>query len=235
MANGYIAVIDSGIGGLTVLKSLVKEFPNENFIYYGDNKNAPYGNYSAFTVRRLTLKILTELFCYDIKFVVIACNTISLCAADLVRGVYKTFCVYPPAELLETKKEYTALLATLSTCDHYKHYKYIRPFPLKYLAGDIERNIFCLDHIDITSHIKKIPKKYKNVILGCTHYGFVENDISIHLKPPKTLNGTKGLIAAIKKDRKISINSKNISKNQVIFIGENSKYNFEVWKKVVIN
>ena len=82
--NLPIAVFDSGIGGVSVLKELVSTLPNENFIYYGDTANAPYGVKSAEQVRELTFSVYEKLKVEGIKAFVIACNTAtSVAVADL--------------------------------------------------------------------------------------------------------------------------------------------------------
>ena len=70
-----VGVFDSGLGGMSVLRELVNLMPNEDFIYFGDSANAPYGTKSADTVRALTLKNFEYLYSLGIKAFVIACNT----------------------------------------------------------------------------------------------------------------------------------------------------------------
>lgn len=75
--NGPIGVFDSGIGGLTVLRALLGELPNESFIYFGDTARVPYGNKSPETVLRFSRENVTFLMDEGVKFVVVACNTAS--------------------------------------------------------------------------------------------------------------------------------------------------------------
>ena len=75
--NLPIGVFDSGIGGLNVLNRLAKKFKSENFIYLGDNKNAPYGNKTLNEIKELTVSSIDKLLSYNVKAVVIACNTVS--------------------------------------------------------------------------------------------------------------------------------------------------------------
>jgi glutamate racemase len=85
----YIAVFDSGVGGISVLRQLRKLMPGENYIYYGDSANAPYGSRTTEEVRTLTLaaakKLTTE---YPVKALVIACNTATAAAVKQVREAY---------------------------------------------------------------------------------------------------------------------------------------------------
>ena len=77
-----IAVIDSGVGGISVLRELIGIMPNENYIYFGDSKNAPYGSKTRHEVLSLTRKNLAFLKKKGIKALVIACNTATSAAAS---------------------------------------------------------------------------------------------------------------------------------------------------------
>ena len=83
-----IAVFDSGLGGISVLKELLRLLPNENFIYYGDTANAPYGVKSAEQVRELTFSVYERLKNRGIKAFVIACNTATSVAVAALREKY---------------------------------------------------------------------------------------------------------------------------------------------------
>ena len=72
-----IGVFDSGIGGLTVLKTLIKKYPNNEYIYYGDTKNLPYGNKSIEELKELSSNIIEFLLKKEVDIIVIACGTIS--------------------------------------------------------------------------------------------------------------------------------------------------------------
>ncbi len=81
-----IGVMDSGMGGISVLRSLLRQMPGERFIFWGDNKNAPYGSRSAEDIRALTRSIVRRLLARDIKALVIACNTATAAAAAELRA-----------------------------------------------------------------------------------------------------------------------------------------------------
>ena len=84
--NRPIGVFDSGLGGLTVLKEIVSLLPGENTIYFGDSGRAPYGSKSPETIGRFSQQIVRFLQRQQVKIIVIACNTASACAYDLVRN-----------------------------------------------------------------------------------------------------------------------------------------------------
>jgi glutamate racemase len=89
--NQPIGVFDSGMGGLTVMKALMALLPNEALVYLGDTARLPYGSKSAETVRRYAVQCARALMRYDIKLLVVACNTASATAlADLSRELAPT-------------------------------------------------------------------------------------------------------------------------------------------------
>ena len=82
-----IGVFDSGVGGLTVLKHLIHSMPGEEFVYLGDTARVPYGNKSPETIRHYTRQCVNFLLSFDVKAIVIACNTASALALDLARDI----------------------------------------------------------------------------------------------------------------------------------------------------
>jgi glutamate racemase len=84
-ASKPIGVFDSGIGGLTVLKALGSEIPGETFIYLGDTARLPYGTKTAETVTRYSVQAAGKLASFDIKALVVACNTASAVGLPAIR------------------------------------------------------------------------------------------------------------------------------------------------------
>ena len=87
--DGKIGIFDSGIGGVTVLKEIIKVLPKENYIYYSDSKNNPYGDKSQEEVEKICDNIVKELIKRDCKVIVIACNTASAMTKDYLRKKYR--------------------------------------------------------------------------------------------------------------------------------------------------
>ena len=83
--NQSIGVFDSGLGGLTVLKALEKQLPNESFIYFGDTAHVPYGSKSDEMVQNYSNQIIQFLLDHDVKLIVIACNTVSSVATHVLQ------------------------------------------------------------------------------------------------------------------------------------------------------
>ena len=88
MKNPPIAVFDSGLGGISVLRELLRQMPLENFLYFGDSANAPYGSRSTEEIRALTEENAERLFAQGAKALVIACNTATSAAVKDLREKY---------------------------------------------------------------------------------------------------------------------------------------------------
>lgn len=88
MDNRPIGVFDSGVGGMTVLKELAKQLPNENFIYLGDTKRFPYGSKSKESIIELTKDGVEFLINKGVKLIVIACGTATSQALEEVQSLY---------------------------------------------------------------------------------------------------------------------------------------------------
>lgn len=84
----WIGVFDSGVGGISVLRELRRELPGENFLYYGDSANAPYGGRPTKQVRQLTMHAAAHLLSRDVKALVVACNTATAAAIEELRQAY---------------------------------------------------------------------------------------------------------------------------------------------------
>lgn len=85
-----VAVFDSGLGGISVLRALVQRMPGEDFLYFGDSANAPYGVRPAAEVRELTQSVIARLYARGIKAAVIACNTATSAAIGTLRAAFRT-------------------------------------------------------------------------------------------------------------------------------------------------
>ena len=86
--SGFVGVFDSGVGGISVLRSLVAELPREDFHYFGDSANAPYGEKAEARVLELSQDIVERFVADGAKAIVIACNTATSAAAPTLRRAY---------------------------------------------------------------------------------------------------------------------------------------------------
>lgn len=241
MNEQFIAVLDSGIGGISVLKELVKAFPNESFLYFGDNNNAPYGNKTKERLLSITIHNIDIIKKYPIKALVLACNTLSVNLISDIKdysGV-ETFGIFPPVEKCVINKEKTLLLATKRTSENYINTPLLEVVGLLDLVCKIEDNIFDLEKVDFVRSLKEsscgqfidVKGYYNTVILGCTHYNFIKIKISDHFQPQKIIDGTTFLIFNLKKYLKNKKSIENTKRFSVFFIGENAKENQYFFEK----
>lgn len=188
-----IAVFDSGAGGISVLKELVHLMPGENYIYYGDSLNAPYGTKPTEEVRRLTLENAAMLIEEGAKEVVIACNTATSAAIANLREMYPSVpmiglepAIKPAA--LECKGGKVLVMATeltlrekkfLCLLEKYKDTAEIISLPCPELVEFAENGI--TEGKELDNYLNSILAPYtdtvKGIVLGCTHFPLLRNAI----------------------------------------------------------
>jgi glutamate racemase len=111
-----IGVFDSGIGGVTVMKELIKILPNEDYIYYSDTINNPYGDKTNEEIVNISDKIVNYLINQGCKLIVIACNTASAISKDYLRSKYSIpIIAIEPAYKTVSNSEKTLVMATNAT------------------------------------------------------------------------------------------------------------------------
>ena len=235
MSSRCICVIDSGIGGLAVLKEITKVVPKCNYLYFSDSDNMPYGNKSKRALWRRMIEILTFLSQYKFDCLVLGCNTLSVNYVKEIEdflGV-KTFGVFPPIESCIIENDRSILLSTPLTAKKYSNVKGLEVVGLEKLAYDIEQNKFCLNNLRI-SFEKKFDGQ-KALILGCTHYFFAQKQIIDYFRPPIVYRGevyTAKMVAKYISNLKTLDNNKRF---EIKFIGKNANVNKNFWEKVVKN
>lgn len=203
-----IGVFDSGIGGLTVLEELVKELPQCNFIFYGDQKNNPYGEKSDEELLKITSEIVDYLNEKDCKVIVIACNTATTRCRNRLIEKYpdNVFIGTVPAVKVACDNNFknTLVLATPATIeserlhqivdDNIREDQNIYLVPCYGLADAIEQN----DVDKIEKILSEIAEEYANkeidsIVLGCTHYPFIKDRIARYMPEAVLLDGSKGV------------------------------------------
>lgn len=193
-ADGFVGVFDSGVGGISVLKALVKELPHEDFHYFGDSANAPYGEKTPEQIHALSAAIVERFLADGAKAIVIACNTATSVAAASLRAA----CPHVPIIGIEPalKPAATAdnhgrilVMATEVTLALDKYHELARAYgqdaevisvPCPGLAARIEHGN--LGAADLREMIGGYVGSYRgtvgSVVLGCTHYPFVREQIA---------------------------------------------------------
>lgn len=209
--DSKIGIFDSGIGGVTVLKEIVKILPNENYIYYSDSKNNPYGDKTDEQIKRICENILQIFLKQDCKAIVIACNTATAKAANYLREKYSNIPIIgiePAYKMVfdEAKNEETLVMATKGTIESEKFHKLYDKYnnnktellPCIGLADIIEKD----EKQKIKEYIEENLGKYngivKNVVLGCTHYPLIKRKIIDVLGDVKFFDGSKSLAKHLK-------------------------------------
>ena len=192
--NSPIGVFDSGLGGLTVLKSLEKILPNESFIYFGDTAHVPYGTKSAEMVTLYSQHIMDFFLKYETKAVVIACNTASAVAFQHLKRIYDIplFDVVSPSVEYSMKITKTQKIGVVGTYSTIQSGAYKRMF--KQLGDSCGvQEISCPLFVPIIEEgwadsaiARDIAEIYLHdftnsdidtLILGCTHYPIMANTI----------------------------------------------------------
>lgn len=206
-----IGIFDSGIGGVTVLKEIIKILPYENYIYYSDSKNNPYGDKTAEEILNICDKIVQYLLEKNCKAIVIACNTASANAASFLRKKYPEIPIIAiePAYKMVYDFAYdksTLIMATKGTIESEKfnllynkydnHKTYI--LPCVGLAEIIENGDKKEIHKYLKESISIYKEKVENVVLGCTHYPLIQNEIKNIIGDVKFFNGAERLAIHLK-------------------------------------
>lgn len=189
-----IGVFDSGVGGLTVVREIMRQIPNEKIIYFGDTARVPYGSKSQDTVTRFSEQIVRFLRTFDVKTIVVACNTASAYALDTLEkeldipiiGVVK-----PGAKVAAevTKNGKIGVIATEATIGSQIYTQYIQ---------ELNRNVTiygkaCPLFVPLVEEgllqdpvTDEIARRYltelididiDTLILGCTHYPLIRSTL----------------------------------------------------------
>lgn len=224
-----VGIFDSGIGGLTVLLALKEHLGSEKYIYFGDTARVPYGNKGKRTVTRYSIEIANFLLMrYDIKALVMACNTASSIAFESLKKLYRipVFDVVTPAVQRAASMTNNGKVGVIGTSSTIRSNSYRKK--LKAIDGELRVYqracpLFVplveegwIDH-PVTSEIVReylSPLKRKGVdtlILGCTHYPFLKRSIGAYMGDGVAVIDSATSVAL---DVKRSFDSKGISSSQ---------------------
>lgn len=209
-----IGVFDSGIGGLTVLEQLRKVLPQEDFIYFGDSKNNPYGEKSDEQLYCIVKGVVDFLIKEDVKLIVIACNTATTKCMKRLRIDYPgmIFVGIVPAIKVACDRGYKNVLVMATPVT-------ISSFRTNELIKDNKREdqkitlLSCdgLAHlieegrgIEINTKLEEIFAGYKNteidaIVLGCTHYPLIKDNIIKVFGDVVLLDGSLGVAKEVKR------------------------------------
>jgi len=194
MDNRPIGVFDSGVGGLTVVKQVMKTLPNENIVYFGDTARLPYGSKSKEAVTKFSRQIVRFLLTKEVKAIIIACNTASSNSLDILREEFEVplFGVVVPGveeALRSTKNKKVGIIGTAATirsnayktliCEADSEIEvFSKPCPLfvpLVEEGWTENEIAKLTAERYLQEL--INKGIDSLVLGCTHYPLLKRCI----------------------------------------------------------
>ena len=192
--HDYIAVFDSGVGGLSVLRHLRRVMPGERYLYFGDSANAPYGTKTKEDVKKLTFDAAQRLISRGIKALVVACNTATSAAIYDLRIAYPDLVVIgiEPALKLAAERFPGGKLCVMATpmtlreekfaalMRRYEEVCHVQKLPAPGLVELVEGGK--ADSPETDSLLKTLFATLEStpdaVVLGCTHYPFAAKAIS---------------------------------------------------------
>lgn len=213
-----IGIFDSGLGGLSVLKELRKVLPNEDYLFYEDSINNPYGVKSEEELLEITSKIVDYLLEKNCKIIVIACNTATTCCMKLLREKYPNviFVGTVPAIKVAYDNNYknTIILSTPYTTKSKRVEELLNDYTnndqeIINISGENLANLIELDKEDeIKSLLEKLLLPYKDkadsIVLGCTHYSLIKEEIQNVLPNVVLLDGCLGVAREVKHQLEIN-------------------------------
>ena len=191
-SSAPIGVFDSGVGGMTVAREIMRNLPNERLVYFGDTARVPYGSKSQETVIRYSRQIIRFLQTQHVKAIVIACNTASALALDAIEGeldIPILGVLRPGAKVAAetTKNKRVGVIATESTIRSGMYDRYIK-------AHDPEITVYgkaCPLFVPLVEEgwlkdpvTEEVARRYlkellekdiDSLILGCTHYPLIRS------------------------------------------------------------
>lgn len=210
MHDRPVAVFDSGLGGLSVLRRLIQTLPEENFLYFGDSANAPYGPRPTQDIRALTERHAARLFDEGAKALVVACNTATSAAIDALRQRYPERIIIGIEPALKPAIDRhpggrIVVMATQATLREQKfatlmercgEHSTILKCPCPALVEFVERGELDSPALRQMLHQTLAPQLAQTpdaVVLGCTHFPFASRAIRAIVGPqPELLDGAEG-------------------------------------------
>ena len=235
-----IGIFDSGIGGLTVAHAVVRHLPKENIVYFGDTAHMPYGDKSTAAIQAYAVKIAHMLLQQECKLILIACNSASAAAYELVKEYVGSKAVVmnvidPVIHLLNDKyaKKNVGLIGTRQTVNSHIYKKKL---------DDLKRGVSLTSHatnllasaieefgssnnevIDALLNVYLSNPDFQNIdalVLACTHYPVIKDRIRKHYHPNVTIIDSSDIVAQAVKQQ--------LEKNHLLNDNGTSKKHFYV-------
>lgn len=218
IANLPLGVFDSGAGGLTVVKEIFHQLPNEKIIYFGDTARVPYGTKSKETVTRFSLEIVHFLQKKKVKLIIVACNTASAYALDELKNKFKKIPiigVIEPGTRAVLEKTLTGRIGLIGTEGTIRSKTYARTFkklnskinlysqPCPLFVPLVEENWLTKEVTYRIAQEYLLPLKKEKIdvlLLGCTHYPLLRTVIKKVIgKEVKIIDSASETVKEVKK------------------------------------
>ena len=213
MNNYKIGVFDSGLGGLSVLKELMNTLPNEDYLFYEDSINNPYGEKTEEELLKITSNIVNYLLEQKCKIIVIACNTATTSCMKKLREIYEDtiFVGTVPAIKVAYDNKYKNVinLSTPYTQNSKRVCELINDFKnddenIYNISGENLANLIELNKKEeIDELLNKLLSSYEDkcdaLVLGCTHYSLIKDEIKKVLPNVALLDGCTGVANEVKR------------------------------------
>lgn len=200
-SDSSIGIFDSGVGGLTVMKEVIKELPGEGIIYLGDTARVPYGTRSPETVRKYSIENARFLMSRGIKLLVVACNTSSSVSLDLLSEMLPipVVGVIEPgarAAVARTRVKKVAVIGTETTINSGSYERAIKKIDNSIEVSSVACPLFVPlveegwlggDVVTLVAERYLSPLRHNGVdtlVLGCTHYPMIKGVISEVVRLP---------------------------------------------------
>lgn len=219
MDNRAIGFFDSGIGGLTCVPYLFEELPKERIVYFGDTARTPYGSKAEKTIKQFSKEITKFLIEEDVKMIVIACNTISAICLEELQNEFPNIpfigIIKPTAKVISelcSKRNDIGIIGTKVTINNSAYKKEIHSIDRELRVYEkacpvfvplIEEGMLNNDIISKTIEYYLddfvLEHRIDTLVLGCTHYPLLEQQIQKRFPNIKIINPSKEVVAEIKR------------------------------------
>lgn len=232
MNNNPIGIIDSGVGGLSIASVLIKNLPQESFVYAADSKNCPYGDKTEAEIYNLTRKMVDFLIAQNIKLLVVACNTITVTSIEKLRKDYPKLPVVGIVPVIKSAVKYTknkkiGIFSTVITANSNYQKSLIKDWTKDYSVLNLGTSklvplIEKLDFDSIDNILEQelepfVKAKIDALALGCSHFPLIKDKIQKFLPNVLILDSAEAVSSQVKK----ILEHNNLVSNSV-----NRSYNF---------
>jgi len=243
-----IGIFDSGVGGLTVLKALREELPSADFFYLGDTARVPYGGKSKETIQRYSLECAEFLLSFGIELLVVACNTASAYALELLREsltIPVVGVIQPGVEqaLKVSKTKRIGVIGTRGTVQSAVYQNLLKEQGAQPIAEAcplfvplVEEGIINgkIAQSVVEYYLEELKGKVDTLILACTHYPLLKETIREYIGDVEIVDSAQAVAQEVKKLAKneghgtlrlfFTDNSPNLSHLIKLILGEEQSY-----------